>query len=334
MIDFSKLIMPTPKSAVFKQEGYMVWCPSVFKANDEYCMIYSRWPEECSFGGWCTHSEVALATSKSPYGPFEFHSVVFKGSGGNNWDANVVHNPRVFIQNGKYYMYYMGTYGDSNKEYMDYFWESRNNQRIGVAEADDPKGPWQRFDKPIIDVKEDKFYSLMVSNPAVTSMPDGRTIMIYKAVTKGEEYPKGKLCFGIATADNPIGPFVLEDKPFLIHPEIDFGVEDADMWYQDGSYYCIFKDFTGYFIKTGKCGLALYYSKNGFDWSPCDNTFVSHCEIKWDNGEIGQVKKLERPQVLIEDGKPISLNCAVMEYINNEQKTYIVHIPLNILELF
>ena len=29
-----------------------------------------------------------------------------------------------------------------------------NNQRIGVAVADDPHGPWTRFDEPLIDVDD------------------------------------------------------------------------------------------------------------------------------------------------------------------------------------
>ena len=54
------------------------------------------------------------------------------------------------------------------------WWVNRNNQRIGVAVADDPNGPWKRFDKPLIDAK-----------------PERRTAgiqMVYKHVT-GDPFP-------------------------------------------------------------------------------------------------------------------------------------------------
>ena len=35
------------------------------------------------------------------------------------------------------------------------WWIYRTNQRIGVAVADNPAGPWQRFEKPVLDVSED-----------------------------------------------------------------------------------------------------------------------------------------------------------------------------------
>ena len=49
----------------------------------------------------------------------------------------ITHNPTVIRARGKYYLYYMGNTGDGS------FWSHRNNQRIGVAVADKPEGPWR-----------------------------------------------------------------------------------------------------------------------------------------------------------------------------------------------
>ena len=89
---------------------------------------------------WVTRSEVAHATSKPPFGPFTFRVCA--------------HNPTVHKFGSKYYLYYMGNTGDGDDTPTlngQLNRTHRNNQRIGVAVADSPNGPWKRFDKPIID---------------------------------------------------------------------------------------------------------------------------------------------------------------------------------------
>lgn len=53
------------------------------------------------------------------------------------------------------------------------WWEYRNNQRVGVAVADHPAGPWTRFNKPLIDVTRHSFDHLATSNPTVCVGPEG-----------------------------------------------------------------------------------------------------------------------------------------------------------------
>ncbi len=47
------------------------------------------------------------------------------------WDADVTHNPNVLFHDGKYYLFYMGQFGDGKNYPMH-----RNHQRIGVAVAE------------------------------------------------------------------------------------------------------------------------------------------------------------------------------------------------------
>lgn len=79
----------------------------------------------------------------------------------------------------------MGNFGNGVAEYP-LNWTHHNHQRIGVAVADSPDGPWQRFDKPVVDVGVDADApdALMTSNPAVTPRPEGGVLMVYKAVGK------------------------------------------------------------------------------------------------------------------------------------------------------
>lgn len=167
-----------------------------------YHIFYSRWLKSLGWA-WVTDSEIAHATSESPYGPWNFKDVVLERRGKEYWDGWCTHNPTVHKFGNKYYLYYMGNTGDGivtrtpGKEKLN--WTHRNNQRIGVAVADNPNGPWKRFDKPLIDVtpNDSAYDCLMTSNPSICEMADGKYLLIYKGVDKKYLLPGGNssCCF-------------------------------------------------------------------------------------------------------------------------------------------
>ena len=324
-MDFNKMLKPASKKSVFRDEKYFVWCGTTVRGDDGlYYFYYSRWPRQYGHQGWVIASEVAYAYSDSPLGPFVPKGVALAGSGKKDgWDRDCIHNPMVKKFDGKYYLYYMGNYG--NGEY----WDHRNHQRVGVAIAENPCGPWKRFDQPVIDVTPGSFDHLMTSNPTVEQGKDGRYYAIYKAVGDGP-FPKGgPVICGVAISDSPLGPFVKEDKPIMINPENNWSVEDPYIWYQDDRFYALVKDFQGYFTKRGKNTVALFESKNGIDWEPAEIPFAFETKICWEDGKIQNLTALERPQLLIENGKPTVLYCAAAATENRED-SFNVAIPLEI----
>jgi beta-xylosidase len=272
------------------------------------------------FQGWVTHSEVGYAVAEHPSGPFSFRHVVLQGSGSGRWDADVIHNPTMIEYEGRYYLYYMGNKGDGD------WWTHRNNQRIGLAVADHPSGPWERYDQPLIDVTPDSWDHLMVSNPTVTRRPDGKMIMVYKGVGEGPLPRGGAVVCGVAVADHPAGPFRKEGKPIMVNPENDWSVEDPYIWSQHGKLYAIVKDFQGFFTKTGDSSVALFESPDGIDWQPSAYPLAFKREIHWADGTVEQVQALERPQLLLDDGELVMLYCAVR--IDPAIESYNVAIPL------
>ena len=80
----------------------------------------------------------------------------------------------------------MGTTGDV-KVMEQLNWFHRNNQRIGMAWAYDPNGPWHRSDHPLINVSNHSTAddALMVTTPSVTVMKDGKPIVLYCTVAYG-----------------------------------------------------------------------------------------------------------------------------------------------------
>ncbi len=152
-LNLQAMIQPIPATAKFINETSYIWCGTLVKSHidQKYHLFNSHWP--CTFGlpVWVTSLEVAHAVSDSPFGPFQFKDVALSHRGAEYWDGMYTHNPTVHFFNRKYYLNYTGNFGDGKITSPQLNWTHRINQRIGVAIADDPNGPWIRFDKALID---------------------------------------------------------------------------------------------------------------------------------------------------------------------------------------
>lgn len=104
---------------------------------------------------------------------------------------------------------------------------------------------------------------------------------------------------------------------------------DPFVWYDHGrrKYEGIVKDNEGYFTHAGK-SLALWESKDGFDWKLGSHALVSKVELRWANGSMEKLNSLERPQLMFgADGQPQALLCAVDE-TGDRSHSFNVRIPL------
>ncbi|MFI3248972.1 MAG: glycoside hydrolase family protein [Rikenellaceae bacterium] len=329
-----------PKTAVFKNGDdttWSVWGASMAKGDDGlYHIFYSRWPKALGWS-WVVDSEIAHATSASPYGPWEFQDISLPRRGKEYWDGWCTHNPTIQKIDGKYYLYYMGNTGDGEvtckpdeREVIN--WQHRNNQRIGVAVANSPYGPWTRFDEPLIDITDDPeaYDCLMTSNPSVCQRPDGGMLYVYKAVSTRLPLPNGgPVVHMAATSDSPTGK-VTKAKDLVFHYEGErFAAEDPYIWYADGKYRAIVKR-----IKEGDgkrlFSLMHFQSDDGFDWIEAPYKEVSALEITWEDGKYQKLEHLERPQVYIEDGEPMLLLCAADTLEGFKRHSFNVQIPLNL----
>lgn len=323
------------RKSVFSSETWSHWGGSVVKGEDDrYHMLYSRWPKKLGWA-WVTDSEIAHATAPTAFGPFEHQGVALPRRSNEHWDGWCTHNPTVHKFDGKYYLYHMGNTGDGEivgypgKQLLN--WQHRNNQRIGVAVADDPSGPWTRLDSPVLDVSDDDTAAdaLMTSNPSVCQRPDGKILMVYKAV--GKEFPMpngGPVVHMVAIGDSPTGPFKKMRNPVFTFEGERFPAEDPYIWYQDGKYRAIVKRIT-HEGKKRVFSLVHYDSIDGIDWQPAKHHEISDRSITWEDGATEQLDHLERPQVVVEEGKPIALICAADRIDeNNVRHSINVQIPL------
>ena len=280
--------------------------------DGKYHLFYSRWPSALGHLAWVTHSEVAHAVADHPLGPYRHVDVALPVRGKNFWDGLCTHNPTVVRFGQKYYLYYMGNTGDG-LALPDLNWTHRNNQRIGVAVADSPNGPWTRSDQPLIDTTPGFHDALCCANPSVVQRPEGGYLMVYKAVADHGKMPfGGPVVHVVATADSPTGPFKKHPNPVFIKEGAHFPAEDPFIWRGPDRYWAVVKDFQGYFTAQGP-SLALFESHDGIDWQPSKHPLVTKVGIQWDDQPWQDLFKLERPQIWLENGQPAILFCAAAD---------------------
>ena len=340
-VDFDfKNLLPEKfdKSNIIQEELYNVWGTNILKGKDgKYHAIYSRWLKSRGHHGWVTHSEIAHAVSDSLTGPYKFRNLVLPARGNKYWDGECTHNPHVISHNGKYYLYHMGNKGsgywattpddrmpsiNEDKEW----WINRNNQRVGLAVANDLNGEWKRFDEPLIDVTGDR---MMTSTPTISKRTDGKFLLAYKYVEPHPKFKNGKVVHVTSLSKSPIGPFVDTGVPFITHPTASFAIDDHLEWVYNGNYYCIAKDSRGAWSDYPDGSTMLFKSDHmGLDWKPAKNFLVLEAgEIKWTDGTITKTERTAyMPKFYMEDGLPKALIIAILP--KDSEISYSLVIPL------
>lgn len=339
------LRMGTGRST-FHLDGHFVWGGSAIRAVEDgrYYLIYSA-PEtgKYRFGdAWVLGSKMGLAVSERPDGGFRHLGFFYNVDGfrpdGSSWDSQTCSNPHLHRFGDKYYLYYCGSVDPGNakvRSATDTLARRdriQQNQKIGVLIFDTFEkllaGDFERSDVPLLAprtrVKEDNIVdpspegtvalpdNIITVNPSVVRRPsDGKYLLYFK----GNIYdPYWRGIHGVALSDSPAGPFVPLDRPVFTLPGDDskHSAEDPYVWYSaaDGCFYAVFKDFTGHFTKSGPC-LAIMRSDDGIEWVLPKHSLFMKKELILASGETLAVKRLERPQLLVdENGVPQVLYAA------------------------
>ena len=282
-----------PDVKVYEEPGWCVWCPSPVSLPDgRFALVHSRWKESDGFEAWCAKSEIALAVSQNgALGPYEFVSTILPGSGRDgDFDRDVTHNPCILMHDGKYYLYYMGTFSDvddlaagesSSGVKKGSF---RMNQRIGVAVADKIEGPYVRTGRSILPETPD---CIMASNPAVCRMPNGKFLMVFKwGWPPAVKWPICRNTCAAAVADTPLGPWTVISKDIFPVPCANFPGEDPNLWLEGDTVCCAIHD-NGRFYSAQDRALVWFTTKDGIQWESKGCLFPR-----------GSIHRLERPAVL------------------------------------
>lgn len=325
----------------FTMDNYWIWGSSVIKAQDgKYHIYVSRFPKSLPFHpGWMVASEIVHGVSDSAQGPFTFSDIALPPRGAEYWDGRSTHNPRILTYQGKYYLIYMGsTHPFRDPDYdeltLDSKWciVGRANKRIGIAVADNPYGPWKRFDEPILDVQPGTFYSFLTSNPSPIVQEDGSVMMVFKGRSYLGNDKYSNMAIGMAYAKNIEGPYtVINNGKPIFDVEKQGEGEDPFLWKDKQGYHIIFKDHVARF--TGeRGGGVMAHSQDGINWMMDKDPKAYSLTVEWEDGTIKKQGQLERPFILFENGKPAFIYFATMDGpggFENASNSWNMVIPLN-----
>lgn len=313
---FADILLPAPVTGGFRSDDAWVWCGSVIKGEDDrYHMFASSWAKTVPFApNWLTNSVVVHAVSNNPEGPYAYENDVLPPRGKQHWDGMMTHNPTIHRYGDSYLLFYTGTTYQADRPITESAsaelrLEARRNQRIGVAMAFSPNGPWIRPDRPCLDVRKGHWDSFMTTNPAPCVLPTGEIHLLYKSASSDT----APIQYGVAMAKAPEGPYtrIGPDAPITFGDE-SVPYEDAYIWYGDGGFQMIFNDMTGRLTGEDHAG-AHAVSEDGIHWQLSARPKAYSRKVRWADGTTTVQGSFERPQLLIHDGTPTHLFAATAD---------------------
>ncbi len=337
----SRLGNPQPDSG-FRLADYWVWCGSALRGDDGlFHMFASRIPKALSFSPhWLTHSEIVHAVSDTPEGPYRFSDVALPPRDPSYWDGGATHNPTIHRWGGQYLLYYSGTTfsfprptpENPLQQFTEGFFEVNAAQRIGLAIADSPFGPWRRMDHPLLDPSPGDWDEFSITNPAPLIEADGTTWLGYKSARDPRVHGWPKILkYGMARAPQPDGPFTrCGDDPIFHFEDPGVRIEDAYFWHEDGVYQMVLNDLTGKLTGEDHSGVHAW-SEDGLSWQIADPPQAYSRKVEWADGTTTVQGSLERPQLLMQDGRPTHLICATANgpgHFNHATDTWNIVFPL------
>jgi len=320
---FADRILPAPLDGGFNVSDHWVWCGSVVRADapgddGRYHMLATCYEKTTAMAPyWLFTSRIVRASSDTPEGHYHYEEEVLSRRQRSFFDGMVQHNPSIKYYDGVYYLYYFGAtyeagdlvfdyrnpYNSEIPEHVACFQKIWSRKRIGLATATSINGPWTRRDTPLLETRDDAWDRLLTTNPSVAIREDGYSVMIYKSRTSFDQ----PMQLGIATAPHPAGPYT----PTSDQPEFAFHCEDPFIWHEDGRYHVIMKDMSGEICGEEHAGIYAQ-SEDGIHWDvgEGDAAKAYSRKVLWEDGVVREQGSFERPNLLIQDGKPTHLFAA------------------------
>lgn len=297
--DFSKALHSGKR--ILEEENWNVWGTSPIIGDDgKVHVFFSRW--RGTHSRWLSHSEIAHAVADTPEGPYTVLGTVLSGRGEGHWDADTIHNPTIQKVGDKYALFFIGN-NLSNAKLHD--GHHASTQRVGLALSDSLYGPFERVsEEPILEVSNNRkdWDSYLTTNPALLQHPNGEYWLYYKAWDK---YNDDMRKMGVAIAKDIKGPYVKHPKnPLVSFSNIKKQVEDAYIYIYKNKFHMVMRDMG---VIHPHVGLMLD-SDDGIHWSSPMLGYKTNTDYVHED----KIERMERPQVLMIDGKPTYLFLALM----------------------
>lgn len=314
-----------------EQEFTSTWGGEAVHADDGKWHIYAAgFANNTSLSSWLTLSRVLHGVSETPVGPFKLADVALGPREG--WDGKTQHNPAcVRAADGTFLLFYMGaqqqdvvqrdgllpdvgtgyTCPMGSGQTAD---ETVCMQRVGLATASSPNGPWQRRDAPVLSTgPSGEWDDLFTTNPTPHAFANGSVLLIYKARSRSTP---GVMSTGVAFADHWAGPYRrLSSSPL----DMPSDCEDAGIYYSNAM--SVFRML----LHCG-CSYQSIWSVDGRSWSRTAPP-QPWCNVSFAPGAPAPgwelLRRRERPKWVVNaDGQPTHLITGVMPSSEHQGQTF------------
>lgn len=252
-------------SLILTRQDSITWgCAPIYDDKGKVHVYFSNYALN---ENWLYNCHIYHAVADKPEGPYIILGDAIPPRPGK-WDNGTIHNPSIYRIDGKYVLLYISdtSYKDGVKLPTEKVLAS---QRVGMAIADSPYGPWKRFDSPIIDVSKNPrdWDSYCTVNPTMLKHPDGTYWLYYRALDRLNDNRRKT---GVAMAKNLTGPYVkYKGNPIIDNKEVGGQTEDPYIFYWRGMFHCIIRDMGNFDWYSG-----LYLSsKDGLHWSEYSRSY-------------------------------------------------------------
>ena len=291
------------------------WGGEAVEGDDGNWHVFAAaFDEDSGLTEWLTKSRVLHGIStRGPQGPYVPTDVALgPRDAAMYWDGTTQHNPAVQrdATTGQYLLFYMGS--TTNQTEVDtspgcaVFCSSHHlntttcSQRVGLATANDPNGPWARLDRPILDVGprgawDDQF----TTNPTPHVFANGSALLIYKARSRTN---MDVMSTGVAFAKHWAGPYErVGNRPI----DVSGNCEDAGVYFStEMAVYRI--------ILHCGCNYQSVWSVDGLHWN---RTAAPQpwCSVEYTDGTREQMARRERPKWVVDKkGRLVALLSGVV----------------------
>jgi hypothetical protein len=302
-----------------QEPGWHIWgCSPIVGEDGKVHLFVERWPVRSATmprdfdAAWRQDSEVAHYIGDKPEGPFTLRDVALRGTGADTWDRFAPANPVVARVDGKYALFYIGNPVGVTKGIGTH----PATQRIGLALADSLDGPWRKagVDGKVLDPSPDPkhwTHGAQVVNPAFLKF-NGKYLLYFKG--RGAN-------MGVAVADRLEGPYTHQPSKLSSN---EVRVEDGYVFEQDGRVCLVTTDNHSHYTRGGGIfwtsadGLSFGADVQRAYYGPAQylpNVDRSRVRAYYGAGTF------QRPQVLMQDGRPACLYVASGTVINGGDGT-------------
>lgn len=289
-------------------------------------------------------------SNRSAEGPYVVSDVAIGERATSFWDGVTQHNPAITrAPDGTWLLFYMGstqagakpsncTWPKSvrpgasiTRRELEQLQEAQRplspensvlefNQRVGLATAKTPYGPWNRPAQPLLEPRKGHFDDGFTTNPSPAVLPNGSIVLLYKSRPLSGQ----GMFTAVAHADSYLGPYTRPHAPL----ELPTNCEDADIFLDTnpnaGAPQGVYR-----VVMHCACTYQLMWSTDGQNFNKTGGE-QPWCDVTYQDGATEKLSRRERPKwILNTKGGLVAFSTGVQPTASHDKNSFTMMAPVS-----